>query len=101
MKPFTPRAAATVNIDVSSSSQAVKVCNDFGEVDVLVTNDGTATAWIAFGVSGVTAAAASAIPIPAGTVQVLRAPQQTGPLYAAAIAAGSTGKVYFTPGSGL
>ena len=101
MRAFTPRAASTVNIDVSSSSQSVKIADDGGDIDVRVFNNGTATVWIAFGTSAVSASLTANLAIPAGGVEVLHAPLQTGALYVAAIAAASTGKIYFTPGAGI
>ena len=58
--PFRPRPAGTVNIDVSSSSQAVALVES-GATQVRVMNDGTATAWINWGASGVTAAVATGV----------------------------------------
>lgn len=101
MRAFTPRAASTVNISVSGSSQRVQICADNGDVDVRIMNNGTATVWINFGTSAVTAAVASGLPVAPGATEVLRAPAQTGALNVAAIAAGSTGSIYFTPGSGI
>lgn len=101
MIPFSP-GGATVNIDVSSSNQAVKISNQRGEVQVRWMNNGTATVWLAFGGSAVTASASTGIPVPAGAVEVqtIVTPYQDD-LYVAAIAAASTGKIYFTPGSGI
>lgn len=99
MKPFAP-AKTTKNIDVSGSSQSVLVANALDNVRVM--NDGTATAWIAFGDSTVTAALASGIPIGPGVTEVLSPITDKGsPVYVAAIAAGATGKIYFTPGIGV
>lgn len=97
---FRPKAASTVNIDVSASSQSILVGD--GPESLRVMNDGTATAWINFGGSTVTAALATGIPVGPGVTEVLTLPVTNGaPLYVAAIAAGSTGKIYFTPGSGI
>lgn len=96
MTPFQGNTAATVNIDVSSSSQRVQIPNNNSSVRVM--NNGTATVWIAFGDVTVTAALASAMPVPPGAIEVLRL-SNAG--YCAAIAAGSTGKIYFTPGEGI
>jgi hypothetical protein len=92
--------AATVNINVSSSSQSVALGNTgrgYTQIDIM--NDGTATVWVNFGDSSVTAALATAKPIGAGANVVCTV--GSGETYVAAIAAGSTGKIYFTPGSGL
>lgn len=98
--PFRPRPAGTVNIDVSSSSQAVALVES-GATQVRVMNDGTATAWINWGASGVTATTAAGMPVGPGVTEVITIYDIGTPLYMAAIAAGSTGKIYFTPGVGF
>lgn len=60
-------------------------------------NNGTATVWIEFGGTSVAATLASSIPIGPGVTEVL----SVSGTYVAAIAAGSTGKIYFTPGNGI
>jgi hypothetical protein len=63
-------------------------------------NNGTATAWFNFGTdSTVAATTAAGIPVGPGVTEVYTVPKN--PLWVAAIAAGSTGKIYFTPGSGI
>lgn len=95
---FSP--AETVNIDVSSSSQRVQIADNLTTVRIM--NDGTATVWIAFGGSTVAATVAAGIPVGSGVTEVLTAPNYGGgPLYVAAIAAGATGKIYFTRGGGI
>lgn len=104
MEAFEPDLTAnTVNIAVSASSQAVQLPTPQtnGEQQVLVTNDGTATVWIRFGGAGITTASTTGIPVPAGSAQVFTYRSVAGASWAAAIAAGSTGTVYFTPGAGL
>ena len=96
MTPFQGNTAATVNIDVSSSSQRVAIPNNNSSVRVV--NNGTATVWIAFGDVTVTASLTTSMPIGPGVIEVLRL-SNAG--YVAAIAAGSTGKIYFTPGEGI
>jgi hypothetical protein len=98
MSPFTP-LGDTVNIDVSSSNQAVLIDADGGSSSVRVMNNGTATVWIKFGETSPTAAVATSIPVGPGVTEVFTPPNRV--VYAAAIAAGSTGKVYFTPGAGI
>lgn len=102
MKPFRPTLEATVNIDVSSGSGRVKVASGDGEVQVRIMNNGSATAWINAGDVTITADTTNDIPIGSGATEVLtfKAPDAS-PLYIAAIAAGSTGKIYFTPGVGI
>lgn len=101
MQPFNAVANATVNIDVSSSNQRVSL--NFGpSCDAIrVMNNGTATVWVDFGPVAIVAALATSMPVGPGVTEVLRDNTNDGsPLYAAAIAAGSTGKIYFTPGNG-
>lgn len=99
MELFSP-GPKTVNINVSSSSQAVQVTSSRGKAQVRVKNDGSATVWIAFGDANVTVTAANGIPMGSGDLEGFTVPDG-GPIYAAAIAAGSTGIIYFTPGSGI
>ena len=101
MISFEPMSSATVNLSVSSSSQSVLIENFSGANQVRVFNNGTATVWIEFGGSVVAAALATSIPIPAGAVEVFSAGAAASTLYVAAIAAGSTGSIYFTPGAGI
>jgi hypothetical protein len=100
IKAFTPNGN-TVNIDVAATTAQVKIDDANGDIDVLIRNDGTATAWIKFGATGVEAALATSIPVGAGVETVLHAPVVGSDLYVAAIAAGATGKIYFTPGAGI
>lgn len=92
--PFAPRAGGTKSIDVSAASQRVAV-GSVGQVRVF--NEGTATAYIEFGGSAVTAAAATGLPIGPGVTEVLT----VDATHVAAIADGATGKIYFTPGVGI
>ena len=100
--PFKAKEHSTVNIDVAAASArvslAVMLLNNFPQIRVY--NAGTATAWFAFGDSTVTADTAD-IPIGPGVIEVFTITDKTGTLYAAAIAAGATGKIYFTPGGGF
>lgn len=98
MDPFRPQPGKTVNIDVAATSASVQVSSDTGVVQIRVMNNGSATAWIKFGTSAPTAVATSDIPIGSGACEVFSV---SGPTYAAAIAVGATGKVYFTPGEGV
>lgn len=96
--PFRP-AGSTVNIDVSGSSQAVLI----GSCDsIRIMNDGTATVWLRFGDATVTATTATGMPVGPGVTEVIEFEQGLGqPISVAAIAAGATGKIYFTPGIGI
>jgi hypothetical protein len=91
----------TVNVDVGAASANVLIGRWVGAVRVM--NNGTATAWIAFGTDNTIAATlAAGVPVGPGVTEILSPPPQSGgTLYVAAIAAGSTGKIYFTPGSGI
>jgi hypothetical protein len=100
IQAFRPTPAATVNIDVSSSSQRVLITADSCNA-IRVMNNGTATVWIGFGTVAVTSAVATAMPVGPGVTEILRFANKDGSaLYATAIAAASTGKIYFTPGTG-
>lgn len=98
--PFQPQPAKTVNIDVSSSSSRVAIAGAPGSVRVM--NNGTATVWINHGDVTVTAAVATGMPVGPGVTEVLSFPNGSAiTFYIAAIAAGATGKIHFTPGSGI
>lgn len=101
MTPIALKPRGTVNIDVSSSNQSVKITSTPGIRQVRLMNNGTATVWMEFGGSDVVAAVATGFPIGPGVHEVQTVKYTDGPIYAAAIAAGSTGKVYITPGSGV
>lgn len=98
MNPFKPEGANT-KITVSSSASAATKLSDNPDC-VRICNTGTATVWVKFGDSSV-AATTSDYPVPAGMTEVIRPAPTTRPLYVSVIAAGSTGDIYFTPGSGL
>ena len=101
LTPFQPVAAGTVNIDVGATTANVSVASGNAYRQVRVMNNGTATAWINHGGSAVEAALATGLPIGPGVTEVLTLPPSDGTLYIAAIAAAATGKIYFTPGSGI
>ncbi len=102
----TPRTAfrglldGTKNIDISSSSQEVSLAVR-GKQQIRIRNAGTADAFFTFGPGTATASLTTSMSIGAGCIEVLTVEDLGGTLYAAAIAAGSTGKIYFTPGTGL
>jgi hypothetical protein len=96
-QPFRPTGGATVNIDVAATTANVALT---GGQQQRVFNNGSATVWIKFGPDNtVASAAASGMPVAPGVTEVITPPPDT--TYVAAIAAGSTGKIYFTPGSGI
>ena len=92
---FRPTGANTVNIDVAAASARV-LLNPGAQIRVM--NNGTATAWIKWGDVTVAAVLANDIPVGPGVTEVLTPPVDA--TYVAAIAAGATGKIYFTPGVG-
>jgi hypothetical protein len=99
---FAPTGDDTANINVSSSSQRVKLGDINGELQVRFFNAGTAPVWIKFGDITVTADVTNDIPIAAGYTGGFTVPPVSGgALYVAAIAAGATGIIYFTPGVGI
>ena len=88
---------ATVNIAVGAASARVALPSPADAVRVM--NNGTATAWIAFGDNTVAATLAGSIPVGPGVTEVWSLPSGTTNI--AAIAAGATGSIYFTQGAGL
>lgn len=95
---FAPLDGSTVSISVSSSSQRVAIAKS-GPVRMM--NNGTATVWVRCGDNTVVAST-SDIPVPAGAIEVLSFNRpRVDDLNCAAIAAGSTGIIYFTPGIGI
>lgn len=99
MPPFRSNGN-TVNIDVSASSQRVKI----GQVSqVRLMNNGSATVWFAIGGSAITADATTGQPAAPGFCEVQSIPPGLigSDVYVAVIAAGATGKIYFTPGMGI
>ena len=99
-RSFAPKAT-TVNINVSAVSQNVLLGYRNAPNGVRIVNNGTATVWIAAGDSTVTASTTTSLPVGPGVHEVLTfSPGQNGDLYMSAIAAGATGRVYFTLGSG-
>lgn len=102
MTPFSARSGGTVNIEVAGTSANVLLERNPGVRQVRVMNDGTATVWIDFGkASTLAVTTATGVPIGAGVTEVYTTKIADGPLYVAAIAAGASGKIYFTPGSGV
>jgi hypothetical protein len=99
---FAPVGDDTFNIDVAATTARVKLGDINGRLQVRVYNDGSAPAWIKFGDSTVTADTTNDIPIGSKlTCGFTVTPVAGGALYVAAIAGGATGKIYFTPGTGI
>lgn len=94
---FMPIHNATVNIVVGAASANVLIGSP---THVRIMNNGTATAWVALGASGLTTTLAAGIPVGPGLAVEIAVPPSlvNAPVYGAAIAAGATGTVYFTPG---
>jgi hypothetical protein len=102
VRSFSPAKDNTVNINVSGSSQRVLVAKRNSPISVRIMNDGTATVWINGGDATVTATTTTGAPVGPGVHEVLTfSPGQDGKLYIAAIAAGATGRIYFTEGEGI
>lgn len=101
IQPFNATQDATVNINVGNTTANVSLGGSSrGYRQVRILNDGTATVWITFGDSTVTATTSTGIPIRAGQYpEVLTIPNNV--THVAAIAAAATGIIYFTPGSGV
>ena len=102
-KPFTPRIDQTKSITVGAASANVQITEPGSQLRVV--NDGSATVWINWGGDNtVTADLTTDIPIRPGETEVLSVPYvpvpSPGALWVAAIAAGATGVIYFTPGEG-
>lgn len=103
LEAFAPIDGATVEINVAATTANILVREGQynSDIDVRIMNNGSATVWLRAGTSAVEATTAH-IPVGPGVTEVLKfAIPSTGRLYIAAIAAGSTGKIYFTPGDGI
>lgn len=101
MRAFCP-SKSTSSISVSASSQNVKVASRTSPTNVRIVNNGTATVWLNYGDFSVTASASTGFPVGPGVHEIMTfSPDIGSDLYIAAIAAGSTGSVYFTVGDGL
>jgi len=101
-RSFSPAQNKTVSIDVSATSQRVLVGNCNAPITVRIMNNGTATVWINWGDVTVTATTANSLPVGPGVHEVLTfSPDQGGLLYIAAIAAGVSGRIFFTEGYGI
>lgn len=98
---FTPKSAGTVSISATTSSGSSPVAlARTGSNQVRVKNiDTTNVAFVNFGISTVTAATTTGIPVGPGETCGFTLPAEA--THAAAITAASTATVYFTPGNGL
>lgn len=93
LNPFTPGASATL----SASNTTGRVALGGSGFQVLIYSAGSATTFIAFGDSTVTATT-SGIAIPSGFNRIFTIP--AGATHVAGITASSTATVYFTRGDG-
>ena len=89
-------AATTVNIAATTSSARVAVNTAPTGRNLRIHNAGAALVFFEFGGSGINAAVATGIPIPAGAVEIFR----TIGSHVAAITASGTATLYITPGEG-
>lgn len=96
---FKPEGT-NVKVTVSSAASSGTKLTDNPDT-VRIANIGTAVVWVKFGASSTVAATTSDYPVPASFTETIRLPVQSGPVFLSVIAAGSTGDIYFTPGSGL
>jgi acetyl-CoA acetyltransferase len=106
---FKPAGVAvTVNASFTTSSSTLQLPLGAkqGARHLRIYNSGTVTVFIEFGGSGMTAAVASAMPIPAGEVEIVslvpfeNPSNLDGPLFVAGITSSGSATLYFTPGEG-
>lgn len=97
VEPFTPNSS-TAQIAATTSTGSVALGGSGPQIEV--TNEGPNTAFVAFGGSGVTAAAATGYPVLAGQSKAVSSGKKTSVTHAAAITASGTATVYFTMGDG-
>lgn len=88
---------STVSLAVTGTTSRVQIRTGPTSSNVRIYNSGTVAVFVACGDATVVAAAASAMPIAPGTVEVLGCGQQ----YVAGISAGTAATLYITAGSGL
>lgn len=90
---------ATVNLAVTTSTGSVALTGVGNGGNVRVYNAGSATIFINFGTSTVTATTAAGIPIPSGAIEIYSVGASI--THVAAITASSTATAYFTTGQGV
>jgi hypothetical protein len=96
--PFAPITAATRNLACASSTASAALASAVtNPQQVVAFNSGTATIFVEFGTSGVTAATTTGYPIGAGMKESLTVSQAT---HFACIVASGTQTLYVTLGSG-
>lgn len=97
-QPFSPAPQGTVKIDATQTTARIVLSPIFSDT-VEVSNEGTDTAFVCLGGSGVEAATTD-YPVLAGQSKVI--PRSSTQTYGAAIcASGKTATVYFCSGKGV
>lgn len=95
---FVPNSAATVTVAATTTSGSTRVALVGGGPNLLVTNAGTATAFVEIGSSTATAATTTGFPVLSGMCVSIGRP--AGSTHAVAITASGTATVYVTTGDG-
>lgn len=99
VQAFCPSVAGTVSIAATTSTSSAALSLPGSSAQVLVSNAGSVTAFIAFGDSTIVAVATTSTPVLAGTQQVFTRPYSS--THVATITGTGTATVYFTPGVGV
>lgn len=105
-RPFAPLDASKslISVGAATASVALKLTGSHGGrvPNIRVFNNGTATAWFAFGGSGVVAVIADDVGVGAGMAEVFTLPDnETDITHVAAIALAATGNIEFSVGYGI
>ena len=95
---FAPNSAATVTVAATTTSGSTRVALVGNGSSVLITNAGTATAFVELGTSAGTSATTTGLPVLSGEILCLTRP--AGVTHAIAITATGTATVYVTTGDG-
>lgn len=97
---FIPALDANIPLSATTTTSSASLKNGNAPMQVRIYNAGTATAFLNFGTSAVTATT-SGFPVPSGAIEVITIPGNATTTYAAAITASGTASVYITPGAGI
>ena len=95
---FVPNTASTVTVAATTTSGSTQVALIGNGRNVLITNAGTATAFVELGSSSATAATTTGLPVLSGEILCLGRPDAS--THAVAITASGTATVYVTTGDG-
>jgi hypothetical protein len=98
-QPFDINTANAAATTASLTTALVLPLTVPRRMQVRVFNAGTGTAYIRFGVSGVTTTVAAGVPVPPGTIEVYSVPE--GTTHVATITGTGTASVFFTAGEGI